>query len=360
MITVTRKIQVLFDVPSDEVKATRERWWGYQAICHKAANMIASHAYLQEQVKDFHYFEGETKKKLANIAKDADGILTMSRDNTTYSMLSKHFKGECPMGMLSGLNMVVMKTFKQESLDIKLGKKSLRSYRREIPMPVRMGDVSSIAKTEDGNYTFFVYGTPFRTHFGRDLSGNEIMFDRAIKGEYKLCDSSIQMNGGKVFLLAVFQFEKQSVELDADKELVAELDAVVPIKFSVGTKQYEIGNKEEFLYRRIAIQQSLRRAQIASRFNKSGKGRTKKMQAIEHYHKLEDNYVDTRIHQYTAKLIDWALKLKCGKIVLANQQDKEADAKSDEQFLLRNWTYFGMKEKLGYKCRKFGIELIVL
>jgi hypothetical protein len=49
--------------------------------------------------------------------------------------------------------------------------------------------------------------------------------------------------------------------------------------------------------------------------------------------------------------------------VLKKQTAKQEEAKEEfeqgEPFLLRNWGYYGLKEKIAYKCRKFGIELIV-
>jgi hypothetical protein len=174
-----------------------------------------THLYIQENIKDLFYLTDEVRVKLSNIEKDADGILTTSKDNSTYQMLSRAFKGECPMGMLSGLNSIICKKYKTDAFDIKCGKKSLSSFRNNIPMPIRSGDISQWKKlAEDGNYTFFVYGLPFKTWFGKDLSDNESIFDRAIvdrailAGEYKLCDSSISIEkrGGKfkMFFLAVF------------------------------------------------------------------------------------------------------------------------------------------------------------
>lgn len=360
MITITRKIQIGFDVADkSELKALYEKWYKWQHIVHRAANWIATHHYIQDNVKDLFYFTEDVKVKLGNVSKDADGILTMSRDNTTYQVLSKAFKGECPMGMLSGLNMVVASTFKKESKDVRYGKKSLRTYRGNIPMPCRRGDMANFEKLPDGNYRFHVYGTWFKTWFGKDLSGNEQIMDMAMSGEYKLCDSSIKIDGNKIFLLAVFQFEKQEVALDADKQCLAHLDLVTPIVAVIGKKRLEIGSSEEFLHRRRRIQFSLRRVQKAARFNKGGHGREKKLEAIQRFRKAEDNYVDTRIHQYTRKLVDLCVKFRCGELVLVNQKDKEDKAKENKEYILRNWTYFGMKEKLAYKCDKVGIKLTV-
>ncbi len=129
MPTITRKIQLLFDVKEkSELKPLYEKWYKWQRIVHKSANQIATHLYLHDNIKEFFYLTDETKVKLTSVRKDIEGILMCSRDNTTYQVLSKLWKSECPMGMLAGLNMLIAKTYKKESKDILLGKRSLRTW----------------------------------------------------------------------------------------------------------------------------------------------------------------------------------------------------------------------------------------
>ena len=60
-------------------------------------------------------------------------------------------------------------------------------------------------------------------------------------------------------------------------------------------------------------------------------------------------------------LVDLAVKHGCSEIVLMRQKHREEEAKDDNQngepFVLRNWTYFGLKEKISYKCKMYGITL---
>jgi len=46
-----------------------------------------------------------------------------------------------------------------------------------------------------------------------------------------------------------------------------------------------------------------------------------------------------------------------GTLLLVNQSNKEEIAKKD-QFLLRNWSYYGLIEKIKYKAEMVGINLI--
>ena len=358
MNTVTRKIQINLDEKENRADHYKDiyRW---QKICVKSANMISTAHYVQDGIKDLFYLEDGTKKKLANIEKDEDGILTMSSMNTTYQLLSKKFKGDCPMAMLSGLNNIVQKTFKAENIDVQQGKKSLRTYRDNIPMPVPSAQLRNINQEEDGNFTFVIFGKRFKTFFGRDLSGNRLMFERGVKGDYKICDSSLQIKNKKMFLLTVFQFESEKPKLEENKELEVFLSVVNPIEYEIKGKRYNIGTKEEFLHRRLQIQKTLRNMQINAKYSKGGKGRIKKMKSIERFNELEKNYVKTKMHLYSRHLVNACVNLGCGKIILVDQLEKESIAKENESTILRNWSYYGLKEFIEYKAKREGITVIV-
>lgn len=50
-ITLTRKIQLLLDLPANEQKEMWEKLYRYQNRCFRAANFIVSHLYVQEMIK---------------------------------------------------------------------------------------------------------------------------------------------------------------------------------------------------------------------------------------------------------------------------------------------------------------------
>lgn len=354
---ITRKIQILLH-EQENVKEHFNDIYRWQRICVKAANMIATAHYVQDGIRDIFYLDDGTKKKLADIKKDENGILTMSSQNSTYQLLSKYFKGDAPMGMLSGLNSIVQKTFKKENIDVKNGEKSLRTYRNNIPMPVPSQQIRNIEQLDNGNFKFMAYGKWFRTNFGRDLSGNRLIMERAVAGTYKLCDSSIQIKDKKMFLLTVFQFEKEKPVLDETKELLIELSVNNPVQFIWKDKVYNIGSKEEFLHRRLHIQSALRSAQINAKYNVGGKGRKKKLKSIERFKLAEKNYVTTKLHTYSREVIKTCVKLGCGTLVLLDQEEKEEQAKQNEP-ILRNWSYFGFKQMLEYKAKAEGINIVV-
>ena len=130
--------------------------------------------------------------------------------------------------------------------------------------------------------------------------------------------------------------------------------------YDSGYKVWAIGTKEEFLQRRLAIQAAVRRCQVANRYTAGGKGRKKKCKAIDRWHEVEKNYVDTKLHTYSRKLVGMAVKHRCAVIRLCAQEEREEDAKSDVGgILLRNWSYFGLRGKIEYKAKMYGIKIEV-
>lgn len=358
-IVFTRKIQLLLQA------ATKEEWAeGYrqlqewQQIVTRAANLIVSHHYVQENLREMIYLADGAKVKLADIHKDADGILTTSKLNTTYQLLSGKLKGEIPMSIIGALNSQVVAVFNKEKRDYAEGKRSLRVYRQGQPIPVVQSAMSKLEAVDKDEYEFQLFGFRFRTHFGRDASGNRALFEQVVNGEQRMRDSFLEIGKNKLFLLAVFHRPGVTGQLSPDRKVEARLSLDVPIVAWCGDKELRIGDKAEYLHRRVAIQEAMHRTQAALRYNKGGKGRTKKMRALQRFRALEKHYVQTRLHQYSARLIEFCRQEEAGVLLLREQTEKEIQAKEDA-FVLRNWGYYGLKAKIDYKAAKYGITVIV-
>ncbi|MGV4459919.1 hypothetical protein ACQ1Q5_00115 [Ornithobacterium rhinotracheale] len=182
----------------------------------------------------------------------------------------------------------------------------------------------------------------------------------------------------KIYLLAVFQFESEEINFKKNAVATISLSLETPIILSYGKKTLKIGTKEEYLYRRLAIQQALRRVKTSAKYNNGGKGRKEKMKVIEQFTNKEYNYIQTKLHKYTRDVINFCLKNRIGKIIIKDQSDEinlyKAEIKSIEdnenlskkekrelinskKFLLRNWSYNGLMQFLLYKAKMYNIEI---
>lgn len=356
---LTRKVQLIIDSNDKayigEVYKTLYRW---QYICFRAANYIFTHLFIQGQLKELFYLKDEVKAKLADYSKNPDGILTCSQLGTTYRVLNKHFKGDIPMNIISSLNMTLAKHFNNEKEGYMKGEKSVRNYKRDIPIPFQRRNITRLQLSENGKeYKFNFFKIPFRTYLGRDKFDKRLLFDKLLKGEIQLKNSSLQLCKGKIYLLAAFETHKEKHELDTSIVAEAHLSIDYPIILQIGKFRATIGSKEEFLYRRLAIQAARSRAQKDASFNRGQHGRRRKLKPLQHFRDSERNYVQQRLHVYSRQLIDLCVKYRAGSLILVGQTEKEAAAVGEE-FVLRNWSYYALKEKIQYKANKAGIMLI--
>lgn len=420
-MVITRKIEIYVCESDNEQK--KNYWqtiYGWRDEVRRAANLIVSHKFVQQNVRDFSYiqedmmerFIGENPERktvnkkgdetikfnVSDILKKEKGL---SEQNTTYRLIASLLKGKVPADIYSSLNQLVCKSFKDDMKDVNMGNASIRSYKSNIPIPFSAKAISNIHQVTDEvvnsetgetkkvkRYYFTLFGIPFKCRLGRDRSkrdssSNAVIIDRCISGEYKMCSSAIAFEKivnretgkkqQKLFLLLCVDIPSKKVELNTEKILYAYLGLAHPIQCMLGEKCDNIYTKndrwinidtaENFLYRRVQIQAARRRCQANCKYNKGGKGRKRKLQALDRYDEKEKNYVDTRLHQYSRELVNLAVSHGCGTICLVNQKPREDKAKEDAQkgdtFVLRNWSYFGLKQKISYKCQMEGIKLVI-
>lgn len=373
---ITRKIEVFIaEDDKDLRKSYYEKLYDTVNTAVKVANFASSHLFMMDN--SIPYLSPEDKEKITFLGCKGQNA---TRQNAPYVAVSEAFKGKVDMGMASSVLQTVQKAY-QDDRKKGMWSKSLRSYKSNMPVPFKADRFLNLRFADytggDGQMRtgcfFTLIGIPFQMRFGRDRSNNQAVVDRIISGEYKMYTSSLQVDGKKVFLLLCVDMPQKEVKLKEGKVMSAFLDVLTPIvctcevnakqAYDSGKKCFEIGSKEEFCHRRLQIQEAVRRCQINNRYTNGGKGRKKKCQALDRYHEKEKNYVDTKLHTYSRMLVDLAVKHKCSELVLKNQKEKEAQAKADhekgEPFVLRNWSYYGLKEKIAYKAKMVGIKLTV-
>ncbi|WP_418502353.1 hypothetical protein [Flagellimonas sp.] len=358
-LILTRKIQILIDLPTkEERKEALNTLYRWQNRCFRASNLIVSHMYVQEMIKDFLYLSEGVKYKLADEKKDEVGILKCSKVNTIYRMLSNRFKGEIPTDILSSLNNTLGSTFNKNKPEYWKGARSLDNFKKDMAIPFPPDCMYRLSRTADKKaFCFRIFSIPFKTYLGKDFNDKRRLLERLVDGDIKLRTSYIKLTDRKTFLMAAFEIEKDEHPLKPDKIAEASLSLEYPIVVKTGKTKFTIGTKEEFLYRRLAIQAARKRTQVGATYCKSGKGRKRKLKAVERFHEKESNYICQRIHVYSRKLIDFCIKHQVGTLILLHQEDKTEIAK-EEKFVLRNWSYFELMTKIKYKAEKAGIELI--
>ena len=83
--------------------------------------------------------------------------------------------------------MTLAKHFNNEKEDYLKGEKSVRNYKRDIPIPFQRRNMTRLQLAENGKeYKFNLFKLPFRTYLGRDKFDKRLLFDKLLKGDINL------------------------------------------------------------------------------------------------------------------------------------------------------------------------------
>lgn len=357
-LTLTRRIQLKVDTADPEEKAAAYRKIAaWQGIVCRAANLITSHHYVQEQLTDFFYLTEGTRARLVNQEKDPNGLLNCSRGNTTYQVLSARFKGQIPTRILNTLNHTLVATLGKESEACRKGERSVRSYRRDQPIPIAAEDLERL-RGEDGVFYFRLYRIPLKTYLGGRPSDKRRLLQEVVEGKRRLRAGTLKLEDGKLFLNVGFEAEPERHTLDPAVVAEAKLSFEHPVAVRIAGRSYTIGNREELLHRRLAVQAALKRATAAVTGNRGGKGRKRKMKNIERFRDALRNFMAHKMHVYSHRLIELCVRHGAATLLLSGTLTDEETAR-EENFLIRNWGAYDLKTKILYKAKKAGIEVIV-
>ena len=358
-MTLTRRIEVFICEKDKDLKVEFYKQvfdWRHHIV--NGANELLSFLYSVDRLKYYKFLTEQAKIDLGIIGARGEPV---KEGSGSYVLLSERMKGVVPTDILNCLQRSVTGKYKLLKPSLFKGSCSLYTYKSNTPVPFSPRSMRLNFDKETNHYTLILFQIPFGIALGRDRSNNRQILDSCISGQCKICESSLLIDDTrkKMFLLLSYEQSVKKINLDENLSVQASLSIDNPIFARFGKTEICIGNKEEFLYRRLQIQASIRRSQINSKFSTGGKGRKRKLQAVDRFHDKERNYIRTRIHTYSSMLVDFALQNRCKYIDLVNQTHKEERAKKSE-FLLRNWSYYGLKKCIEYKARAKGIEVRVI
>ena len=182
-LKLTRKVQLLVDLPTqEERKEALDTPYRWQNRCFRAANLIVSHLYVQEHIKEFFYLSEGIKYKLADEKKEEYGILQRSRINTTYRVVSNRFKVEIPTNILSCLNNALITSFNKNRPEYWKGERSLKNFRRDMAFPFGLEGISGLSYHDEKRaFCLRLFQIPFKTYLGKDHTDKRVLIRACTK-----------------------------------------------------------------------------------------------------------------------------------------------------------------------------------
>ncbi|MEA5005280.1 MAG: hypothetical protein VB022_02595 [Rikenellaceae bacterium] len=353
---LTRKIEVyVYQANSETRQEHIRKLYEWRHLVLNGANEVLSYLYSIDRLKYYKFLTEKTKLEIGIIGVRGEAV---KENSAPYVLLSQRMGCKVPSDILSCLQKSVTKKYQDIRQSLFKGNASLFTYKNNIPVPFSADSIRKLHSEENGTYIFTLFGICLALNLGRDRSNNRKCVQDCIDGICKIRDSSLMFDdrNDKIFLLLNYEPQIYSMHLDRESCINASLSIEIPIIASYHGVNKMIGTKEEFLYRRLQIQAAIRRTQINARYSTGGRGRKKKLAALDRYHNKEKDYIETKIHTYTKMLINYAIENNCGTINLINQLEKEKEAKRSK-FILRNWSYYGFKKKLEYKAALYDIKI---
>lgn len=366
MVTLTRKVQVFIDEENEEVrKSVFKKLHDLRYQTYKAANLVVNTQYsnfLKRQI-----LKNEAGKPAQEVNELLKQHLGTGTTNIGYREIVRLYP-DMPSMVATSINTKVVKAFNSDMKEVLSGKRSIRNYKLGMPIPFNIGsnikDRFFRIEERDGVpvYTFSITKAfNFKINFGKDKSGNRIIIDRIIAGEYVLCDSEIKVcdktDDYKIYFLFTYKHEKQVVKLDKELVLATNLGMNCPLYFttSYGYKS-SIGTKEEFW--RVRNQFRIRRSLLQKALvnAKSGKGIKRKLAALDRLKDAEKNFAKTYNHKLSKAMVMYCLKNGIGTI--KTEELLGSSEEMNQELVLSKWGYFQLQTMIKYKADMYGIDVV--
>ena len=241
------------------------------------------------------------------------------------------------------------------------GERTITNYKRNYPLLTRGRDLKFQYKDDD-IIIKWVNKIVFKVVLGSGkIKENKIELQhtlhKIIDKEYKVGQSSLQFdrNNNLILNLNLDIPYKPKTEVVEGRTLGVDLGIKYPAYMCLNDDTYKrehIGSIDDFLRIREQMQDRRRKLQHDLKFIKGGKGRNKKMQALDRLRDKEKNFATTYNHMISKNVVEFAKKNQCEYI---NMEKLTKDGFNNA--ILRNWSYYQLQQYIEYKAEREGIKV---
>ena len=241
------------------------------------------------------------------------------------------------------------------------GERTITNYKRDYPLLTRGRDLKFMYEGDD-ILIKWVNKIVFKVVLGSGkIKENKIELQhtlhKIIDKEYKVGQSSLQFdrNNNLILNLNLDIPYKPKTEVVEGRTLGVDLGIKYPAYMCLNDDTYKrehIGSIDDFLRIREQMQDRRRKLQHDLKFIKGGKGRNKKMQALDRLRDKEKNFATTYNHMISKNVVEFAKKNQCEYI---NMEKLTKDGFNNA--ILRNWSYYQLQQYIEYKAEREGIKV---
>lgn len=281
--------------------------------------------------------------------------------------------------------------FDNDYKEILKGEKCVASYKKNQPINIHNKTMKLDYKNNKWYIDISLFSKGYATELGLSKCSLPFMLitknkkyitsilERIASGEYKLSESQLQYDDktGKWFLSLGYSFINKSPYTYNPEEV---RDNIMGIDLGIKYPAYasfnhshkrciindsEINNSNKQKERRegiIEYRKKVEKRKKNLQYQRAycgegsiGHGRKTRMKPVDDIGNKIANFRDTTNHKYSKKLVEEAVKEKCGIIQMENLTGISKDSA-----FLKNWTYYDLQQKIKYKANAVGIEVILI
>lgn len=255
--------------------------------------------------------------------------------------------------------------------DVSNGRSSLINYKRTFPLMLQ-GRSDAKYENEDYRGGLHIYyeeddvhirwckGIVFKVITGNNPTRNidlKHTLHKLIKGEYRISQSSLEFDKNNHLIMNLnYRYDKEIDDNYVEgRTLGVDLGIAIPAYMCLSDDTYKrqgLGSAEDFV--RVRQQMKKRRTQLQKKLvmTNGGKGRNKKLKAMDQFKEKERNFAKTYNHQLSHKIVKFAKEHKCQYINLEKLTKDGFD-----NALLGSWSYYELQNMIKYKADREGIEV---
>lgn len=264
------------------------------------------------------------------------------------------------------------------------GERTITNYKRTYPLIIRGRDIhffheygsedefiQHLKQNHCDIYLKTVNHILFRVELGSMRNeGDRILRETlkfAMDGTYKVCGSKITINEkGKIILILTLDKPKTELFLDHKKVMAVKLGDSVTANASITKKRQKVfGNAMEMQRMKTMISERRSRLNSSMKYSRSGHGRAKKMNCFNRLQRRESGFAKNYNHKISKDIISYAIKNKCGTILLEDFEAYDKEIPKDEYaekeanvFPYMNWTYYQLQQMIEYKAAMNSIQVV--
>ena len=322
-------------------------------------------------IRDSQYAQYQGLNKAMSVLTNAYLVSGGDVKSDIFKEAQKSLKGSNPI--FEGINFgtgidsksrVSQRVKKDFSISLKnglaKGERSFTNYKRTYPLLTNGRNLKFVYDDNDDVIIKWVNKKSFKVVTGNNPTHNMELkhtLHKLVTGSYKICESSFEFDrNNNLILNANISFVKETTEeFVEDRTLGVDLGIAIPAYVCISDNTYVrqgLGSVDDFLKVRLQMKKRRRQLQKSLTMTKGGKGRQKKLKAMEQFKEKERNFAKPYNHQLSHKIVKFAKDNQCQYINL-EKLTKEGFSNS----LLGSWSYYELQTMIEYKAEREGIKV---